>query len=93
MLELLALLLNASRRCSSPYSGSEPRASLCLRKLIRYDQRGLLKAPVSVADLRLCCGRYQADFGVIAKDLLPAHTWDALATGGGEVGWYGSLGA
>ena len=51
--------------------------------LILYDQRGLLKGPVSVPDLRFFLrpipGRA---FGVIAKDLLPAHTWDALAKTG-----------
>ena len=30
--------------------------------LILYDQRGLLKGPVSVPDLRLFCGLYQAPF-------------------------------
>ena len=47
-----------------------------------YDQRGLLKGPVSVPDLRFsgACASY--DFGVIAKDLLRAHTWDALAKTG-----------
>jgi hypothetical protein len=35
--------------------------------LILYDQRGFLKGPVSVPDLRFFCGRYQARFGVIAK--------------------------
>ena len=63
--------------------------------LILYDQRGLLKGPVSVPDLRFFLrpipGRA---FGVIAKDLLPAHTWDAWRRpADGEAGWYGSLGA
>ena len=51
--------------------------------LILYDQRGLLKGPVSVPDLRFFLrpipGRA---FGVIAKDLLLAHTWEALAKTG-----------
>jgi hypothetical protein len=50
--------------------------------LILYEQRGLLKGPVSVPDLRFFSAGTRRDFGVIAKDLLPAHTWDALAKTG-----------
>jgi hypothetical protein len=58
--------------------------------LILYDERGLLEGPVSVPDLRFFAACPRRDFSVIAKDLLPAHTWDALAKTGG---WGGSLGA
>ena len=48
--------------------------------LILYDQR--LKGPSRCP----ICGCFAAgtrrDFGVIAKDLRPAHTWDALAKTG-----------
>jgi hypothetical protein len=51
--------------------------------LILHDERGLLKVLASVPDLRFFCGRYsRRDFSVIAKDLLPAHTRDALAKTG-----------
>ena len=49
--------------------------------LILYEQHGLLKGPVSVPDLRFLAAGTRCDFGVIAKDSLAAHTWDALARG------------
>ena len=52
--------------------------------LILDDQRGLLKEPVSVLDLRFFAAGTRRDFSVIAKDVLSARTRDALAeyTGG-----------
>jgi hypothetical protein len=50
--------------------------------LIPYDERRLLKGPVSVPDLRFFAAGTRRDFSVIAKDLLPAHTSDALAKTG-----------
>jgi hypothetical protein len=45
-----------------------------------------------VSDRRFFSAGTRPDFSVIAKDLVPAHTWDALAkTAGGEAGWYGRL--
>jgi hypothetical protein len=88
MLELLALLLSAF---PSLFKLTKLLKNLVVptENLILYDERGRLKRPVSTApDLRF--PGIRRDFRVIAKDLLPAHTWDALAR---LAGWYGSLGS
>ena len=63
MLELLALLLSAF---ASPFKSTERLEAKNLvvptENLILYDERGLLKGPDSVPDLRFFCGRYQARF-------------------------------
>jgi hypothetical protein len=64
MLELLALLLSAfaSLSKSTERLGAKNRIEPT-ENLILYDQRGLLKGPVSVPDLRcFFAGRYQARF-------------------------------
>ncbi len=55
MLELLALLLSAF---TSLFKSTERLGATNLSEnLILYDQRGLLKGPVPVPDLRFVCGR------------------------------------
>ena len=89
MLELLALLLSAfaSLLNSTERLGAK-KLVVPTENLILYDWCGLLKGPVSVPDpaavLRpvpgaISVSSLRRDFSVIAKDLLPAHTWDALA--------------
>ena len=60
------------------------------QNLILCEQRMRLK---DSSQRRPICGFFAAgtrrDVSVIAKDLLPAHTWDAVA----KTGWYGSLAA
>jgi hypothetical protein len=82
MLELLALLLSAF---ASLFKLTKLLKNLVVptENLILYDERGRLKRPVSAApDLRFFAAGIRRDFSVIAKDLLPAHTWDALAETG-----------
>jgi hypothetical protein len=51
--------------------------------LILSNKRRPLKEPVSVPDRRFFFAvGSRRDFSVIAKDLLPAHSWDALAKTG-----------
>ena len=82
MLERLALLLSAF-------------ASL-FKSTVRIDAKNLVvptgnppvrraqapEGPVSVPHLRFFAASTRRDFSVIAKDLLPAHTSDALAKTG-----------
>jgi hypothetical protein len=94
MLELLALLLSAFASLFKSTERLEVKNLVVpTENLILYDERGLLKGPRSVPDLRSFAAGTRRDFSVIAKDLVPAHIWDALAKTGGEAGWYGSSAA
>ena len=63
MLELLALLLSAFASLFKSTKLLEAENLVVpTENLILYDERGLMKGPVSVPDLRFFCGRYHARF-------------------------------
>ena len=80
---MTGLLLSAF---ASPFESTELLEAEDLvvptENLILYDERGLLKGPSRCPICGFFAAGTRRDFSVIAKDLLPAHTWDALAKTG-----------
>jgi len=83
MLERLALLLSAfASLFKSTVRIDAKNLVVPTENLILYDERGLLKGPSRCPICGFFAAGTRRDFSVIAKDLLPAHTWDALAKTG-----------
>ena len=79
MIELLALLLSAFASLLKSTERLGAKNIVVTENLILYDQRGLLKGSSRCPIGGFFAAGTRRDFGVIAKDLLPAHTWDELA--------------
>ena len=96
MLERLALLLSAfASLFKSTVRIDAKNLVVPTENLILYDERGLLKGPVSVPDLRFFLRPVPGAISVSSLKIccrrILGTRWRRSA--GGEAGWYESLGA